>query len=319
MSRFRLNIFPALIMISLTIGFAFAAEPDSSIESYFSGKEVVLKIDMPGTQKGVDLRFNKTPPMNWKEYSSRLKEFGPAIRKGDVARITSIVVKKDTIEFQLDGGGFGTFGDDTKTTVDAKSVDKSDYEKSLENQIANSTDDDEKRRLQRDLDRERARRERQQGANQRDAQIASQMKSQQVSDNRMRGGSRFNLRWDKSIPPDQLNPQAVMARLADYVEFNDWRSNSAAVPAQSTPAPATAVVPADSGAPADSSGSPTANLKRGMKMDEVTNLLGAGKKISESAGADGLKTEVYQYAVEDRSAEVTYVDGIVVRFSISSK
>ena len=319
MFRFARNILPALVTIFLMLGIALAEEPDSSIESYFSGKQVVLKIDMPGTQKGVDLRFNKTPPMNWKEYSTRLKQSGPAIRKGDVARVTSIVVKKDMIEFQLDGGGYGTFGDDTNTTVAPKSVDKSDYEKRLENQIANSTDDDEKRRLQRDLDRERARRERQEAANKSDAEIASQMKAQQVTDNRMHGGSRFNLRWDKSIPPDQLNPQAVMARLADYVEFNDWRSNSTGMPAQSAPAAAAVVVPADSTAPGDSSGSATANLKRGMKLDEVTKLLGPGKKLSESAGADGLKTEVYQYIVEDRSADVTYVDGIVVRFSISSK
>ena len=33
------------------------------------------------------------------------------------------------IEFQLDGGGFGTFGDDTTTTVSAKPLEKSDYEK----------------------------------------------------------------------------------------------------------------------------------------------------------------------------------------------
>ncbi len=319
MSRYARNILPALVAMFLMLGMAFAEEPDSSIESYFSGKQVVLKIDMPGTQKGVDLRFNKTPPMNWKEYSTRLKQSGPAIRKGDVARITSVVVKKDMIEFQLDGGGFGTFGDDTNTTVSPKSVDKSDYEKRLENQIANSTDDDEKRRLQRDLDRERARRQRQDAANKSDAEIASQMKSQQVAENRMHGGSRFNLRWDKSIPPDQLNPQAVMARLADYVEFNDWRSNSTAMPAESAPTAAAVVVPADSTAPGDSSGSATANLKRGMKFDEVTKLLGPGKKLSESAGTDGLKTEVYQYTVEDRSADVTYVDGIVVRFSISSK
>jgi hypothetical protein len=44
-----------------------------------------------------------------------------------VVRITTIVVKKDMIEFQLDGGGFGTFGDDTTTTVTAKPVEKSDY------------------------------------------------------------------------------------------------------------------------------------------------------------------------------------------------
>jgi hypothetical protein len=64
--------------------------------------------------------------------------------------------------------------------------------------------------------------------------------------------------------------------------------------------------------------SPTAQLKRGMKMEEVTTLLGPGKQLSESVGDGGLKTQVYTYVTADRRAEVTFVDGIVVRFSISS-
>jgi hypothetical protein len=167
---------------------------------------VLLKINMPSTQKGVDLRFNKATPMDWKEYSGRIKQSGTAIRKGDTARVTAIVVKKDVIEFQLDGGGFGTFGDDTTTKVEAKATDKSDYEKNLEKQISEITDEDRKIQLQRDLDRERARarREKQEAANQRAAQVASQMKAQQVADKRAQGGSRFNLRWFSSIPAEGL-------------------------------------------------------------------------------------------------------------------
>ncbi len=172
----------------------------SALASYFTGKEVVLKIDMPGTQQGVDLRFNKDNPMNWKEYSSRLKSNGVAIHKGDTARVTGVVVKDDRIEFQLDGGGFGTFLDDSSTTVAAKSVDKSDYEKQLEREISNTTDDDQRRKLQRDLDRERARRERQEADNRNAAQVASQIKAQKVAVDRLSGGSRFNLRWQAPYP-----------------------------------------------------------------------------------------------------------------------
>jgi hypothetical protein len=295
---------------------ASTAQPEGpgSIESYFSGKEVVLKIDMPGTSKGVDLRFNKSSPMDWKEYSSRLKQFGPALRQGDSARVTTIVVRKDMIEFQLDGGGFGTFRDDTSTKVDSTPVEKNAYEKSLEKQIADSTDDDQKLSLQRDLDRERARRERQQAANDRSAQIASQIKAQQVADDRMRGGSRFNLRWQTSIPANRLTPEAVMKLLADYVDFSNSSDEQTAVPTDSNQnSPASSVPPAEPDASA------TAHLKRGMKLSEVTDLLGQGKQLSESTSNDGLKTEVYEYLAGDRSAEVTYVDGIVVRFSISSK
>jgi hypothetical protein len=207
-----------LIMALCTLPLSAQNSP-SALASYFTGKEVVLKIDMPGTQQGVDLRFNKDNPMNWKEYSSRLKSNGVAIHKGDTARVTGVVVKDDRIEFQLDGGGFGTFLDDSSTTVAAKSVDKSDYEKQLEREIANTTDDDQRRKLQRDLDRERSRRERQEADNRNAAQVASQIKAQKVAADRLSGGSRFNLRWQGSIPADQKTPDAVMKLLADYVSF----------------------------------------------------------------------------------------------------
>ena len=62
----------------------------------------------------------------------------------------------------------------------------------------------------------------------------------------------------------------------------------------------------------------TAQLKRGMKMSDVTNLFGEGKQLSESVSGDGLKTQTVQYSSGDRRVEVTYVEGVVVRYSISS-
>ena len=107
----------SILIFALTLGsLPLSAQAPGPLQSLV-GKEVVLKIDMPGTQQGVDLRFNKDDPMNWKEYSNRLKSNGTAIHKGDTARVTAIVVKNDRIEFQLDGGGFGTFWDDSNTTV----------------------------------------------------------------------------------------------------------------------------------------------------------------------------------------------------------
>jgi hypothetical protein len=223
MSRFAFFLAALALVSTPAVGQSGA----SAIQSYFTGKQVIVKIDMPGSQKGVDLRFNKPTPMDWKEYGSRIKQFGVAIHQGDVARVTAVVVKGDVIEFQLDGGGFGTFGDDTNTTVTAKPVEKSDYEKSLEKQIADTDDPDKKQQLQRDLDRERAHRERQDAVNQQQAQYASQVKAQTVAQNRTAGGSRFNLRWSGSIPPDQLTPEAVMQLLSEYVDFKGSQPASA--------------------------------------------------------------------------------------------
>jgi hypothetical protein len=40
--------------------------------------------------------------------------------------------------------------------------------------------------------------------------------------------------------------------------------------------------------------------------------------MSQSVSADGLKTQVFEYTSGDRRVDVTYVEGLVVRYSISS-
>jgi hypothetical protein len=296
-------------VLAFCVGSVFGQADAASLESYFTGKQVVVKIDMPGSQKGIDLKYNKPSPMDWNDYSSRLKANGVAIRKGDVARVTKFVVKSDMIEFQLNGGGFGTAGDDSSTVVSATLVPKSQYEKDLEKQIAATTDAKKKRDLQSDLDRERSRRERLNAKNQSDAQIASQLKAQQVADRRLQGGSRFNLRWQGSIPSDSRNPEAVTKLLADYVDFN---VADAGGPPANPPAPA--------GAASGNAGSGSAaQLKRGMRLDEVSNLLGQGKVLSESVSNEGLKTQVFEYTTADSVVNVTCVEGVVVKYSISSR
>jgi hypothetical protein len=279
-------------------------QADASLESFFTGKEVMLKLDMPGSQKGVDLKFNKPVAMDWNDYSSRIKSYGVAIHKGDVVRVTKFVVKNDMIEFQLAGGGFGTAGDDSNTVVTATVVPKSQYEKDLEKQISQTTDAKKKSDLQKDLDRERSRRERLDAANQNDAKIASQIKAQQVADKRLGGGSRFNLRWQGSIPSDSRNPDAVMKLLAEYVDFNP-----AAGGAASSAAPVAEAVGNGDGA---------SQLKRGLKMDDVAKLLGQGQVVSNTVSSDGLKTQVMRYKTADSQVDVTFVEGVVVRYSINS-
>ena len=280
------------------------AQDAAALQSYFVGKEVVIKIDMPGSQKGVDLRFNKPSAMDWKEYGSRVKQFGVAIPKGETARVTSLVVKRDMIEFQLDGGGFGVASDDTTTKVESKPLEKSDYEKSLEQQISQTDDPDKKASLQQQLDREQAKRQRQDSWNAHQAAVASQQKAMAVAQNRAQGGSRFNLRWSGSIPADGMTPAGLMKYLADYVSFPASSDNHSQA-ATTTPGAAPNTSPASS-------------LQRGMKQDDVTALLGPGKQISETVGDGGLKTQVYEYTSSDRRIQVTYVNGVVVQYTINS-
>ena len=41
--------------------------------------------------------------------------------------------------------------------------------------------------------------------------------------------------------------------------------------------------------------------------------------ISESTGDNGLKTQIYEYHSGDRKTEVTFVEGTVVKFAITSE
>ncbi len=284
----------------------------SALQNYFVGKQVTLKVDMPGTQKGVDLRMDRDDPMDWKQYSSRLKEFGPAMRSGDRSTITTLIVKKNLIEVQLDGGGFGTFWDDDATTVTPYHVDKSSYEKQLERDIRDTTDPQRKRDLQRELDRVRRNRDREQRADDRAAQIASQLKTQQVADKRMRGGSRFNLRWAAAVPDDQLTPDAVMKLLDAYIDFGGLAQEKAILQP-------TAANPAAPSGPTTAPNTPMTQLKRGMPIGDVSQLLGLGRQLSQSTSEEGLRTQIFEYLPNDYRVQVTYVDGIVVRYSIESR
>ena len=76
--------------------------------------------------------------------------------------------------------------------------------------------------------------------------------------------------------------------------------------------------PAPSG-PATAPNTPMTQLKRGMPIGDVSQLLGLGRQISQSTSEEGLKTQIFEYLPDDYRVQVTYVDGIVVRYSIESR
>src|SRR5262245_14059483 len=93
------------LVVCLVAPGAFA-QNEEALRSALVGKTVTVKIDMPASHKGIDLRFDKEEPFNYNEHSSRVREHDAAIRQGDRVTVTHIKVKGDLIEFQLGGGGF---------------------------------------------------------------------------------------------------------------------------------------------------------------------------------------------------------------------
>src|SRR5262245_41277537 len=76
------------------------AQTEEALRTALLGRTVLLKIDMPASHKGIDLRFDKEEPFNVSEHSSRVREHDASIRSGDRVPITHVKVKDDLIEVQ---------------------------------------------------------------------------------------------------------------------------------------------------------------------------------------------------------------------------
>ena len=299
---------PAIFAIVLVSTCLSAQTTNSNLSQFFEGKQVTVKIDMPGTQQGIDIYPQRANSLDAKTYGKRMKQFPVSIRSGDTVMVTTVKVKGKSIEFQLAGGGFGTFGDDSDTSVKFTAEDKSDREKDLERQINNTDDQDQKRRLQRELDNVRRQRERDDARNKSMAVHEAAIKKEQVYEDRARGGSRFNLKYDSNVPAN-ISPQEVMAALAPYVSFSppttgEARTSEGARPAQASPPPAT-----------NGSGDPAASLQKGMAESQVRALLGEPTSRSV-ADQNGLHVQTETLAHGNSVVTGQFVNGILVKYSI---
>ncbi|HEX4164093.1 MAG TPA: hypothetical protein VHZ55_01345 [Bryobacteraceae bacterium] len=185
------RIYRRLWQITFTlviIGFHLPAQNPAAIGQFFEGKQVIVKLDMPATQQGVDIYPQRPQTLDVKSYSSRLKKFGTSLRNGDKVVITKIKVKDNNVEFQLGGGGYGTAFDDTDSSVHFTPADKSSREKELERQLNAETDPDKRRSLQRELESVRADRERQDLRDRARAEDAADNKKQRIDSQRLQGG-----------------------------------------------------------------------------------------------------------------------------------
>ena len=100
------------------------AQDEARLRKGLEGKRITLKMDMPATSAGVDVFPGTNRPVDYEKVGNRLKKEGVALKDGEAARITRVKVKDEIVEVQLNGGGFGTFGDqfnDWATTEGADS------------------------------------------------------------------------------------------------------------------------------------------------------------------------------------------------------
>lgn len=294
----------------LALGEPVAAQDEQALRSYFEGRRVTLKIDMPGTADGVDVRADAARAIDYQRYGDRLKAYGAALRAGDSTLVTLVKVKKDLIEFQLGGGGFGTFGDDTSTSVSMPTVEKSSREKDLEKRIQDETDSRRKREMERELDTLQDRREREKRRLEAERARAEELKKERIAYQRLQAGSRFNLRYAGKVPSG-IRPEEVVAALGDYIDFSpagdgvrlppdvtDWRGR----------------FDPDVSDLADASPA----LRKGMLRSDAERAFGTPYEVSERREGT-LSVVTLLFASGNQRITAEFVEDVLIRYTITSK
>ena len=292
------------IMVPLSLAFLtspLVAQSETVLKEYFEGRTVVPRLAMPGTENGVDVYPGSPRPLDYSRYASRIKEYGTAIKAGEPVIVTKIKLKSRLIEFQLGGGGYGTFGDETSSNVSTAAAPKTKREKNLEAEVQRETDPAKKRAMREELDDLEAEREREDARNRSAVAEAEEHRKENIRQRRIESGSRFNLRYADRVPPEALTPEGIMSALAQYVNFGDLESKQA---------PSSTAIndqPKGSGA-----------LHKGMLLPEVDAALGAPLASAERKEGT-LKVVQRKYSSPLGQVTAEFVEGVLIRYTVVSE
>jgi len=272
------------------------AQSEAVLRQAFEGKVVAVKIDMPATQQGVDVYPLDQMPIDFREVAQRLKDNSTALRIGQQVMVTKVVVKKNShIEFQLGGGGYGTFGDNTSTDVSVVNQSETKEEKALRDSIKHAAGPTKRKQFEKELASLREERERENSRAEAEAKQAQSVMEANLRAKRSESGSRFNVRYRNGIPGDALTPDGLMRALAQYVDFG----------------PASGVASSDAG-----SGKTYASLRKGLLLDEVETLLGPAATASETK--EGRLTVLNRtYRKDGQKVSASFVNGVLIDFAIT--
>ncbi len=285
------------------------AQGEAALKNAFMGRQVAIRVDMPASHKGVDLRFDREVPFDLKENGDRILEHDAALQQGDVIQVTYIKVKGDLIEFHLGGGGFNWFTD--TTTKSAAYSSKTVREQDLEKEIKNETDRDRRRRLERDLeDLRRDRQARDERVN-RDVEEYNQRARERDLDRALKSGSRFNLRFKKNVPADALTPEGFERYLDPWVDFSG-RSSRRAESSSSTASRSSSSTSIDRA-------SQNRDWRKGTPRREMEDALGKARRDRACPGDQALECRIVTFDDGRDEIEATFVEGVLVRFTTNRK
>jgi hypothetical protein len=273
---------------------------------------VSVKIDMPATQRGVDLYPLDQMPVDFREVAQRLKDNSTALKIGQQVMVTKVLVKKNShIEFQLGGGGYGTFGDNTSTNVGSVSQGETKAEKALKDSIKAAPGPTKRKQFERELASLRAERERENARADADAKQAQSVIEANLRAKRAESGSRFNVRYRNGIPSDALTPDGLMRALAQYVDFSG-------VSAVASGNGGASGVPGNSFAPNGGSRPAPTTLRKGLLLEEVEDFLGPAATASEKK--EGRLTVVERsYRKDGQRIDASFVNGVLIDYTIRAQ
>ena len=304
-------ILPALILVAPP---AFA-QNEGILRQAFEGKVVTVKIDLPATQRGVDVYPLDPMPVNFREVAERLKDNSTALRIGQQVMVTKVVVKGNShIEFQLGGGGYGTFGDNTMdgSGLGFTPQGETKAEQALRDSIRKAPGPTKRKQFERELASLRHERERENARAEAEAKQAQSVIEANLRAKRAESGSRFNVRYRDGIPSDALTPDGVMRALAQYVDFGPSSGDIAS-------GGAPAGVPEQALAPGATSGAsrPTvASLRKGLLLEDVEAILGPAATASEKK--EGRLTVLERtYRKDGQRVAASFVNGVMIDFAIT--
>jgi len=283
------------------------AQNEAILRQAFEGKVVAVRIDMPATQRGVDVYPLDAMPVDFREVAQRLKDNSTSLKIGQPVMVTKVVVKGKThIEFQLGGGGYGTLGDNTSdgSNLNVVSQGETKAEKALRDSIKKATGPTKRKQFERELASLRAERERENARAEAEAKQAQSVIEANLRTKRAESGSRFNVRYRNGIPSDALTPDGLMRALAPYVDFG------AASGAVSSGTPGQSLAPGNGSLPAPMS------VRKGLLLEEVESILGPAATASETK--EGTLTVLKRsYRKDGQKISASFVNGVLIDFAIT--
>jgi hypothetical protein len=295
-------------LLTLISGSA-GAQNEAILRQAFEGKVVTVKIDMPATSRGVDVYPLDPIPVNFREVAERLKDNSTSLRIGQQVMVTKVIVKSNShIEFQLGGGGYGTFGDNTSTSVSTVNQGETKAEKALRDSIKHAPGPTKRKQFEKELSSLREERERENARAEAEAKQAQSVMEANLRAKRAESGSRFNVRYRNGIPSDALTPDGLRRALAQYVDFG---------PAGGTVSSGGGAAASGGQAFAPGGGkAANASIRKGLLLEDVESILGPAATASETK--EGSLTVVKRtYRKDGQKISASFVNGVLIDFAIS--